>query len=131
MPSAFAALENELADACVATFGDTEGWEFRPMVAAPGGGRRSADPDRAVKAVLGIFDDRSFNSEALGSVERTATLITMRHVYLWVDRRQFTVGQIPRRFDRFRRNATGTLYEVSEMQEDGEQMFKMRLTFVS
>lgn len=129
MPGPFAALENRLSEACDAQFG--EAFEFRPMLSGAGGGRRSADGDRAVKTVTGIFDDRSFNSQALGAVERTASQITLRHAWLSVDRRQFTAGQIPRRFDRFHRTGTERLYEAAEVQEDGEGRFRVRLTDVS
>ena len=129
MPSMFAALEDAASATWDATFG--EPFEFRPMVAAAGGGRRTVDGSRSVKSVTGVFDDRSFNSEALGAVERTATLITMRHVYLWIARSQFTAGQEPRRLDRFRRTGTGTVYDVSEIQEDGEGRLKIRLSQVS
>lgn len=128
MPGAFAALENELSESCDEQFG--EAFELRPMTAGAGGGRRTVDAGRAVKTVTGIFDDRSFNSQALGAVERTATQITLRHAWLSVDRRQFTVGQEPRRADRFARTGTGRLYEVAEIQEDGEGRFRIRLADV-
>lgn len=128
MPGAFAALEDELSASCDEQFGET--FEFRPMAAAPGGGRRAVDADRTVKSVTGIFDDRSFNSQALGAVERTASQITLRHVWLSVDRRQFTAGEEPRRADRIARTATGRLYEAAEIQEDGEGRFRIRLTDV-
>lgn len=128
MPGAFAALENELSESCDEQFG--EAFQFRPMVAGAGGGRRATDAGRAVKAVTGIFDDRSFNSQALGAVERTASQITLRHAWLSIDRRQFTAGQEPRRFDRFARTGTSRLYEVAEVQEDGEGRFRIRLADV-
>ena len=128
MPGAFAALENELSESCDEQFGET--FDFRPMTAGAGGGRRSVDGGRAVKTITGIFDDRSFNSQALGAVERTASQMTLRHVWLSVDRRQFTVAQEPRRTDRFARAATSRLYEAAEIQEDGEGRFRIRLTDV-
>lgn len=128
MPGAFAALEDELSAACDEQFGET--FEFRPMTVGPGGGRRSVDSGRAVKSVTGIFDDRSFNSQALGAVERTATQVTLRHVWLSVQRSQFTAGAEPRRTDRFARIGTDRLYEAAEIQEDGEGRFRIRLVDV-
>jgi hypothetical protein len=129
MPSAFAALENRLSTACDVQFG--EQFEFRPMTAAPGGGRRSADATRAVRTVTGILTDDPFSSKSLGAEERTATRAAMSKIVLSVDARQFAAGVPPRHLDRFVQLDTGRVFEIATPpQLDAEQRYALRVTIV-
>lgn len=125
MPSIFAGLENQLSDHVDAVF--AEAFEFRPMTPGVGGGRPSADGSRAVREVIGVFDDRSSVSKALGEVARRSTQAVIRHIWLSIDERQFADAQGPRQKDRFKRLDTGIVYDVAEIMQDGERRFKLRL----
>lgn len=129
MPSLFAALEDRLSKACDVQFG--EPFEFRPMVAAPGGGRRSADGSRSIRSVVGILTDDAFRSKSLGAEERTATRAAMSKIVLSIDLGQFAPGQPPRHLDRFLQAGTGTLFEIADPpQLDAERRFALRVVIV-
>ncbi|MFZ4807473.1 MAG: hypothetical protein ACOYLQ_09470 [Hyphomicrobiaceae bacterium] len=129
MASLFAALENRLSTACDSQFG--EAFEFRPMGAAPGGGRRSVDATRAVRTVTGILTDDPFRSKSLGAEERTATRAAMAKIVLSVDARQFATDQPPRHLDRFVHTASGKTFEIADPpQLDAEQRYALRVILV-
>jgi hypothetical protein len=126
MPSAFAALEDELSQACDGVFGET--FEFRPQVAAPGGGRRAPDPDRAVRPVTGIHESAPFKSTEFGTEARGSLPARMTRVSLSIDDREFASGQKPTRLDRFRRAKDGMLYEAGPPELDDEGRWRIPVT---
>lgn len=122
MPSIFAALENRVSDSCDAFFG--EQWVLEPMMAAPGGGRRTVDAARASVEVAGIYSapnkrSTEFGTEARGSVPRLVEETTVS-----IDVRQVPDGDRPQRFDRIRRIDTGQVFEISHSERDGEGRIK-------
>ncbi len=126
MPSKFAALENRLSDKVDDVFGEL--FEFRPMIAGAGGGRGAvADTARHILTVTGVFDDGTYDSQALGNVERTASQVTLRHVTIAIDKRRFVAGQIPRQGDRFVRIDTRVVYTIAASPQDTEGRYKFRL----
>lgn len=128
MPSPFAALENRLSDAIDVQFG--EAFEFRPHTALPNA-RPTVDATRAVRAVTGVFDEPSFVSTEIGAEVRGSSRFSMRKLSLSIDVRQFAEGEGPRRFDRFLRQGTGALYEVTDVKQDGEGRYKLMLNEVA
>lgn len=122
MPSLFAKIEDRAALELNRIMG--EAWQFRPMTAGPGGGRRTADATRATATVTAVLRtplarSTEFGSEARGSVPRS-----IEKPELWMDTRQMP-GVVPQRFDRFARTGTGEIYEVADVQRDGEGWLKM------
>lgn len=117
MASAFAAIENRMFESCEATFG--EEFDHLPFVAAPGGGIRSPDASRLGATVTGIFESPLYRSKEFGSEARGSTPATMDKPAVSVDERRFVNGP-PQRHDRLRRVATGEVYEISNVQRDGE-----------
>lgn len=129
MPSAFAALENRLSDAIDLQFG--EPFTFQPHAAPVPNAKPSPDPTRGARTVVGVFDEPSFVSTEIGAEVRGSSRFSMRKLTLSIDVRQFAGGEGPRRFDRFLRQGTGTLYEVTDVKQDGEGRFKLMLNQVA
>jgi hypothetical protein len=121
-PSVFAALEDEMSALCDQTFG--EQFEYRPYLEGPGGGRGGADGSRPVVTITGVFSDKSYEAKSFGEVERTSSRMTLRHAKLSIDRRLIDA---PRRSDRVKRIDTAAVYEIAEINEDGEGRWKFRL----
>lgn len=122
MPSPFAALENRVSESCDAVFG--EQWMLEPMMAAPGGGRRTRDASRAEVELTGIYSapnkrSTEFGTEARGSVPRLIEETTVS-----IDVRQVPDGDRPRRHDRLRRVDTGQVFEISHAERDAEGRIK-------
>jgi hypothetical protein len=122
MPSPFAALENLVSSSCDAVFG--ERWILEPMMAAPGGGRRTVDAARASVELTGIYSgpnkrSTEFGTEARGSVPRL-----VEETFVSIDVRQVPDGDRPRRFDRLTRVDTGQVYEISHAERDAEGRIK-------
>lgn len=122
MPSLFAKFEDRAALELNRVMG--EAWEFRPMAGAVGGGRRTVDATRSTATVTAVLRSplarsTEFGSEARGSVPRS-----IDKPELWMDTRQMP-GVVPQRFDRFVRADTGEIYEVADVQRDGEGWLKM------
>ena len=128
MPSRFAALENRLSDTIDGEFG--EAFEFRPHIVPVPGAKAVPDGSRAVRDVIGVFDEPSFTSTEVGAEVRGGSRVSMRKLSLSIDTRQFATSEGPRRLDRFARLATGALYEVTDVKQDGEGRFKMMLNQV-
>ena len=114
----FAALEDAISDACDGLYG--ESYEWQPMLAAPGGGRREPDSSRPVRRLVAIHDEPSIASKSLGDVIRTASQVTTTRPSINVDVRRLGGGGLPRRFDRLLRLDTGIVYEVNDVKPDGE-----------
>jgi hypothetical protein len=117
MPSAFAVIEDRLFEACEATFG--EAFEHLPYAGAPGGGLRTPDASRVGCTLTGIFQSPLYTSTQLGSEARGSTPATMEKPAVSIDQRRFVNGP-PQRLDRLRRVSTGEVYEISNVQRDGE-----------
>lgn len=138
MPSVFAGLEDQLSLAVDQVF--AERFSFQPMAQATPNSRREPDAGRTGRDFSAVFDDRipgatSFarlssrnKNEPKGdgppSFKSSAPL-------LFVDERQFSGGDFPRRLDRVRRSDTGVVYEVMGVEKDGQGRFKMPLTQVA
>lgn len=117
MPTAFAAHEDRLFAACEAAFG--EEFTVLPYAAAPGGGVRAPDPGRLAVTVPAIFQNPLYRSREFGSEARGSTPATMDKPSVSIDARHLTSWH-PQRLDRLRRVATGDVYEISNVQRDGE-----------
>jgi hypothetical protein len=123
MPSLFAALEDRVSDTVDAVMGEPVTWT--PMRAAPSGGRRTVDPDRAPLTFTAVFDSGPHVSKALGAVERTATRVSMDKPSVSVDLRRLA-GRLPVRLDRITR--AGVVYEINDVQApDGEGRLMLSL----
>ncbi len=107
---------------CDQTFG--EQFEYRPYLSGPGGGRGGVDSSRPIVTITGVFRDKSYDAKSFGEIERTSSRMTLRHVYLSIDKR---VLDEPRRSDRVKRVDTSAIYEIVEINEDGEGRWKLRL----
>lgn len=108
-----------------------ERFEFRPTIAAPGGGRRAADGTRSVRTMVGILTDEPFSSKSLGAEERTATRAAMAQIMLSIDARQFAPGSPPRHLDRFLQVETGRVFEVATPpQLESQHRYELRVTLV-
>lgn len=122
MPSLFSKLEDRVALELNRVMG--EEFEFRPMAGGVGGGRRTADNSRSTATVTAVLRtplhrSSEFGSEARGSVPRS-----IEKPELWMDSRQMP-GVTPQRLDRFVRADTGEIYEVADVQRDGEGWLKL------
>lgn len=126
MATLFGAEENRAFAEIERIYG--ESFEFRPQVAAPGGGRRSADPDREVRTITGLLDSPLFKSNEFGSEARGATPVRMSRMSISFDERQLPDDERPQRFDKFKRLETGMLYEAGTPERDGEGRWKVPVT---
>lgn len=131
MASAWPAIEDGLSDAVDAAF--AEGLELRPMIALPNA-RPSSDPDRSTRLVSGVFDEKSSKVEAQGAglheFARVSHGLATQKPIASIDQRQFANGELPRRLDRLQRVATGDVYEISEVDPDGQGRLKLILKHV-
>lgn len=129
MPSAFAALEDLVSDACDAVFG--EPWELRPMRPAPGGGVRTADDTRDTVTVTGIFSGPLKRSTEFGSEARGSLPAIGNETSVSIDQRQVPAPDRARRFDRLVREATGDVYEISQVWPDVEGRHKCWVKYLA
>lgn len=128
----WAEWENELSDAVDATF--AEDFEFRPMRQLTVNDRVEPDPDRSIKAFVGIFGAPASDHTLIsGRPARTHVLggdgqgrVTMQQPSCSADERQFTAGEIPKQGDRLYRAEDSSVYSINDVQPDGQG----RLVFV-
>lgn len=137
MPSIFAELENELSDAIDDTFG--EGFTFLPMIQATVNSRREPDPDRPSVPVQAVIDERNPGSSSFARLGATsggtaasggAPQFTATNPMLFLEERRMAAAGRPRRYDRFRRDDTGHVYEVTDVHQDGQGRLKLGLALV-
>ena len=131
MASAWPAIEDALSDAVDAAF--AEDLEFRPMVALPNA-RPAADPDRSERDVTGVFDEKASQIEAEGAglyeLGRVSHGLSTQKPLASIDVRQFADGELPRRLDRIKRTATADVYEIAEVEPDGQGRLRLMLKHV-
>lgn len=136
MPANFAALEDRLSAAVDAVFG--ESFRFIPMRQPTPNSRREADPGRAERTVIGVFDDRNPGSSSFARLGNTkggvassggAPQFTSSNPMLFLDEVQMGGTRIER-LDRFRRIDTGDVYEVTDITKDGQGRRKLVLAKV-
>ena len=122
-------LENVLSDVVDDTFG--EAFEFRPMARANVNVGSKADPGRTATRCRGVFGDRAYTLPELGKVgnpprHQAGPMLSLTNPMLSIDMRQ--LADPIRAGDRFKRIATGDVYEVSDVQPDGQGRKRLELT---
>lgn len=139
MPSPFAALEDQLSDVVDGMF--AEPFTFLPMTQPTVNSRLAADPGRAQQTVSGVLDDRNPGSTSFARLGKTSggaatsggpPQFSTTSPMLFIDERRFAGGVMPaRRLDRFRRNDTGDVFEVTNIERDGQGRWKLAMTKVA
>lgn len=124
MASLFAAIENAAFKELERVF--SEPFEFRPYKAVAGGAR-FPDDARAVRQVIGIRDAKPFKSTEFGTESRGSIPGRFDRIHLNFDIAQFADGQLPQRFDRFKRLDTREVYEASDVERDAEGRLKINI----
>lgn len=128
MPSVFAALEDRAWAEWRRIMG--EDFEHRPQVAAPGGGRRTADDGRAVRLLTAVLEEKEHRSTEFGSEARGSMPVTMTKTWAHVDTSELDGAARPERLDLFVRLATGDIYEIAQIERDGEGRLKLSLKHI-
>lgn len=125
-------LENLLSDVVDGTYGEL--LEFRPMADSSSvNSRPSADGSRAISDVKAVFSDRAY---AMPELDKTGTglrhqsgpMMSLTNPMISIDVRQLA-SQVQRK-DRFLRKATGDVYEVTDIQPDGQGRKRLELVHV-
>ena len=107
-----------------------EHFEHRPMTSAPGGGRRSADDGRSVRALTAVLEIKEHRSTEFGSEARGSMPATMQKTWAHLDTAQLAGAPRPERLDQIVRVATGDIYEISQVERDGEGRLKLSLKHI-
>ena len=128
MTSAFAALENAAWSAWDRVMG--EEFEHRPYVPAPGGGARTADGTRAIRTLACVLEIREHRATEFGTEARGSTPATMQKTWAHMDTTQLGASPRPQRHDRLARTATGDVYEIAQVERDGEGRLKLQLKHI-
>lgn len=123
------ALEDQLSDAVDAHCGG-EPFVFNPMHQPTVNDRLVPDPTRSQVPVIAIFSDRTaiqpeFGQRSTADGWASAIAATMTKPYISVDIRYFVPGQPPRQDDRFTRLKNGGIYNVADVQPDGQGRYKL------
>jgi hypothetical protein len=128
MSSPFGELLTDLIEPMIdATFADEEGFEFRPMTTADSvNGRPIADPARkVVPDVPAIYDDRPMGfDESSGKRDRPGFATTTPQISVQVSALPWEIV----RGDEAKRNATGAVYRVTEIEPDGQTRVNLQVT---
>lgn len=129
MTSVFGRLLTDVVESTVdSVFADTELFEFRPakVSADSVNGRPEADPDRPVApGVAAIFDSRPLEiDESGGKRDRPGFATTMPQISVLVANLPWEVRQ----GDEVKRNATGDVYRVTEIEPDGQTRVNLQVT---
>jgi hypothetical protein len=128
MSSPFEDILTDLVEPLVdSTFGDEEGFEFRPMTTADSvNGRPVADPARrVVPDVPAIYDDHPMDfDESRNNRDRPGFATTTPQISVQVSALPWEIM----RGDEAKRNATGAVYRVTEIEPDGQTRVNLHVT---
>jgi len=134
--SVWADLEDSISETVDLTFGET--FEFRPMTQLTVNDPVAEDVTRAVRTVEGIYSAPS-TEVTLGNTKPTRTkvlggdgmtLVSLTAPRASFDERAFAAGERPRKGDRFSRVATLDLYQVIDIQPDGQGRLVLVLSHI-
>jgi len=128
MPSVFAALEDKAWAQWNRVM--AEDFEHRPQMAAPGGGRRSVDETRPVRLLTAVLEIKEHRSTEFGSEARGSMPATLQKTWAHLDTAQLVGGARPERLDQIARIQTGDIYEISQVERDGEGRLKLSLKHI-
>ncbi len=128
MTSVFAALEDKAWSQWHRVM--AEAFEHRPQTAAPGGGRRSADASRPIRTLTAVFEIKEHRSTEFGSEARGSMPATLQKTLAHLDTSQLAGGSRPERLDQLVRTQTGDIYEISQVERDGEGRLKLSLKHI-
>lgn len=128
MAAPFAALEDRAWRTWGRVMGET--FEHRPMLAAPGGGRRAEDDGRAVRSLTCVLEIKEHKATEFGREARGSTPATVQKTWAHLDTAQLGVSPRPQRFDVLVRDATGDQYEIAQVERDGEGRLKLYLKHI-
>ena len=124
MTSPFAEALVDLNDELDAEFGEL--FEFRPMAKANVNMHPQADPERSSKDVYGRYLAKHLPMAALDeNARRKGTYYehaggSMTAPAVSIDDAEFADGAPARQFDRLMRKDTGDVFEISDVQPEGQ-----------
>jgi hypothetical protein len=122
--SLFAEFEDLVSEKCDEIFG--EPFEFRPMTQITVNDPVTPDTNRPITAMTAIYGSPTRILPELGAKTVTqgfasghAEQAIMMRPRISIDVRSLVGGVHPRRLDQFRRDSTGDIYSVEDVEPDG------------
>lgn len=124
----FDILEDRMSDAIDDVM--AESFVFRPVYRPTDVNVRPiTDPDRSDRGVVGVFDARTriVASQPGSRISKGGLELSSPTPNVSIDSRQFDSSEHPRRSDQLLRVATGVLYEISNVADDGQGRYALDL----